>query len=60
MVIEVRDISKSFRVEKETFTALDRVSCEFRSGMIYGLVGRNGSGKTMLLKFQVENWQMWF
>ena len=32
MVIEVRDISKSFRVEKETFTALDRVSCEFRSG----------------------------
>ena len=50
MVIEVRDISKSFRVEKETFTALDRVSCEFRSGMIYGLVGRNGSGKTMLLK----------
>ena len=50
MVIEVRNISKTFRVVKEIFTALDRVSCEFRSGMIYGLVGRNGSGKTMLLK----------
>ena len=29
---------------------LNNISVEFKSGMIYGLVGRNGSGKTMLLK----------
>lgn len=50
MVIEIKDICKSFKVEKEIFTALDKVSYTFRSGMIYGLTGRNGSGKTMLLK----------
>ncbi len=50
MVIEIKDICKSFRVEKENFVALDHVSFSFHSGMIYGLTGRNGSGKTMLLK----------
>ena len=54
MVIEIKDICKSFKVEKEIFTALDKVSYTFRSGMIYGLTGRNGSGKTMLLKAILE------
>lgn len=26
------------------------INCEFESGKIYGIVGRNGSGKTMLLR----------
>ncbi len=50
MVIEIKDICKSFKVEKENYKALDHVSYDFHSGMIYGLTGRNGSGKTMLLK----------
>lgn len=29
---------------------LDDISCRFTSGNIYGVVGRNGSGKTMLLR----------
>ena len=29
---------------------LDNISCQFTSGNIYGVVGRNGSGKTMLLR----------
>ena len=29
---------------------LKDVSCEFRSGNIYGIIGKNGSGKTMLLR----------
>ena len=31
-------------------TVLDRVSLTLESGNIYGLVGRNGSGKTMLIR----------
>ncbi len=44
--IEIRDIEKSFRKVK----ILDGVDCEFTSGNIYGIVGHNGSGKTVLLK----------
>ncbi len=31
-------------------TVLDQVSLTLKSGIIYGLVGRNGSGKTMLIR----------
>lgn len=31
-------------------TVLDNISYEFTSGNIYGIVGKNGSGKTMLLR----------
>jgi len=31
-------------------TVLDNVNCTFNSGNIYGLSGRNGCGKTMLLR----------
>lgn len=43
------------RIEKLTLilgkrTILNRVNAVFPSGQIHGLVGRNGSGKTMLMK----------
>lgn len=31
-------------------TVLDSIECSFESGRIYGLQGKNGSGKTMLLR----------
>jgi ABC-2 type transport system ATP-binding protein len=44
--IEVTNISKSIgKIE-----ALHDISLRFESGKIYGLIGRNGSGKTMLLR----------
>ncbi len=46
IVIQVEHAVKKF---KET-TALKDISVNFESGKIYGLVGRNGSGKTVLLK----------
>lgn len=44
--ITVDGASKDFR----EVHALDHVSCTFTSGKIHGLIGRNGSGKTVLLK----------
>jgi ABC-2 type transport system ATP-binding protein len=44
--IEVTDAVKRF---KET-TALDHVNLSLEQGKIHGIIGRNGSGKTVLLK----------
>lgn len=45
-IIVVEDAVKKF---KET-TALDHVSIAFEKGKIHGIIGRNGSGKTVLFK----------
>lgn len=45
-IIELKDISK--RINDKV--VLDHVSCELCSGKIYGITGRNGSGKTMLFR----------
>ncbi len=44
--IIVNDVSKSFRGEM----VLKNVSVKCRPGHIYGFVGKNGSGKTVLFK----------
>lgn len=44
--IEVKDVSKTFGKQD----VLRHVSFSMRSGNIYGLIGRNGSGKTVLMK----------
>lgn len=46
MKIEIKNVSKKF---KET-EILRKVNLTFESGNIYGLIGINGSGKTVLLK----------
>lgn len=46
MNIAIDNLTKSFGAVK----ALDGVSVQFDSGMIHGLIGRNGSGKTVLIK----------
>ena len=45
-MVTVESVTKRF---KET-TALDQISVSFERGKIHGLIGRNGSGKTVLLK----------
>lgn len=45
-VVEVRQLSRSFGTTK----ALDGVSLEVEPGVVYGLVGANGQGKTTLIK----------
>lgn len=44
--IVVQNLTKRFK----DHTVLNHISMKLESGHIYGLVGRNGSGKTMLLK----------
>ena len=46
MKIQIKNLSKSFK----GIIILDNVSIEFESGKIYGLIGRNGSGKSVFLK----------
>lgn len=46
MKIEIKKINKSFKNNK----ILTDVNMTFESGKIYGLVGKNGSGKSVLLK----------
>lgn len=44
--VEVKNVSKVFKGT----TVLDDVSVTFEKGCITGIIGRNGSGKTVLLK----------
>ncbi|MFT3984354.1 MAG: ATP-binding cassette domain-containing protein [Lachnospiraceae bacterium] len=45
-IISIQNVTKQFKTQ----TVLNNVSVDFLQGSIYGLVGRNGSGKTMLMK----------
>lgn len=44
--VQVKNVTKQF---KET-TVLKQVTASFEKGKIYGIIGRNGSGKTVLFK----------
>ena len=46
IAISVQNVSKSFEGEE----VLHNVSRDFEEGMIHGIVGNNGSGKTVLMK----------
>lgn len=46
MVIEIKDISKKIGDQ----SVLNHISLHLESGHVYGLKGRNGSGKTMLMR----------
>lgn len=46
MKIEINNLSKSL----DNNIILDNINMSLESGNIYGFIGRNGSGKTMLLK----------
>ena len=46
MKIEVKDLTKKFK----NITVVDNANVTFKSGKIYGIIGRNGSGKSVFLK----------
>ena len=60
MKIKLNNVSKTIKNQK----ILDNINAEFESGKVYGIVGRNGSGKTMLfrgmsglMRIEGEVWQ---
>jgi len=46
MNLELKNVSKMFGEN----IVLDNINVKFKGGKIYGLIGRNGSGKSVLLK----------
>ena len=45
MAIELKGVTKRYG----TTTALDNVSVKFGGGIVYGLLGANGAGKTTMM-----------
>ena len=48
-VIRVENVTKRFG----EVVALDRINMTFENGKIYGIIGRNGSRKTVLFKTMI-------
>jgi len=46
LYIELKDVSKKIK----GIEVLKNLNCRFESGKVYGLKGKNGSGKTMLMR----------
>ena len=45
-LIQIKNLTKCFGETK----VLDKINVNFDRGHIYGIIGRNGSGKSMLMK----------
>jgi len=49
VLIEIKDLVKTFPMAGNSFTALNQVNVNFKKGEFTGIVGPSGSGKTTLL-----------
>lgn len=47
--LTAREVTYEYRTAAQTVRAVNGVSCEFRQGLVYAIVGASGSGKTTLL-----------
>ncbi|HEX5167953.1 MAG TPA: ABC transporter ATP-binding protein [Cyclobacteriaceae bacterium] len=48
--VSIKNISKSFKQDKSTITALHDISFEVDRGELFGLIGPDGAGKTTLFR----------
>ncbi len=48
--VEIKNIKKTFTVEKSIVTALHDISFEVKQGELFGLIGPDGAGKTTLFR----------
>ncbi len=53
--VEIKDVTKKFKEN----VALDHVNVSFEKGKIHGVIGRNGSGKTVLFKCICGFMELW-
>ncbi|KFF04195.1 methionine ABC transporter ATP-binding protein MetN [Flavobacterium reichenbachii] len=49
-MIELKNISKSFKTPRGTFHALKNVSLQIPQGAIFGIIGTSGAGKSTLIR----------
>jgi putative ABC transport system ATP-binding protein len=56
VVVDVHNVTKSYRRGDEVVHALQDVSVDLNTGEVVGLVGRSGSGKTTLLNV-IAGWE---
>ena len=48
-ILTLKDVSYSYKNRYQTVQAVKNVSCTFRQGKVYAIVGKSGSGKTTML-----------
>jgi ABC-type antimicrobial peptide transport system, ATPase component len=48
-MLAVKDVSYTYRSKYQSIEAVRHVSCDFRAGMLYAVMGPSGSGKSTLL-----------
>jgi oligopeptide/dipeptide ABC transporter ATP-binding protein len=53
-IVEVRDVSVTYDLERREAMVLDDVSIDLRRGEILGVVGESGSGKSMLANAMMD------
>lgn len=49
-MLELRDITKTYRQRKRVVTALDHVTLQIPDGSVFGIAGRSGAGKSTLIR----------
>lgn len=45
-ILEVNDLTKTFKIDQEEYRAVNRVSFSLKAGECVGLIGESGSGKS--------------
>ncbi len=54
IAISINNLTKCYKVNKETFFALNNINFEIQKGEVLGIIGENGAGKSSLLKILSE------
>lgn len=49
-MIRIRNLCKAYRLQGQTKVVADNISVDFEPGKVIGLLGRNGAGKSSLLR----------
>ncbi|SPF78694.1 Polysialic acid transport ATP-binding protein KpsT [Aliiroseovarius pelagivivens] len=49
-MIRIRNLRKAYRMQGQTKVVADNISVKFEPGKVIGLLGRNGAGKSSLLR----------